>query len=121
MKHRIFVVCFVMAIALVSSASAQDRRPSVLSGVITDSFGSLIPDVYVYASANNGKRFQTKSGSKGSYNLRIAEGIYSLKFVRLPFSSFEIERYQVPGNGEMHLDVSLICEDCKVVDDHFTK
>lgn len=111
---KILIVGLVLLIN--ASALSSPAAERVISGVITDEFGALVPDVQITAKTKDGESFYSKSTVSGNYELRVPKGIYAITFKRPPFKSFSIEDYQVSG-AVMKLDVSLICENCERSDD----
>ncbi|HMU34438.1 MAG TPA: carboxypeptidase-like regulatory domain-containing protein [Pyrinomonadaceae bacterium] len=115
MQKIIWIILSVFVCA--SYALAQNESPTTISGIVTDVFGSQISGVEIMFKARNGKTFTIASNSGGEYQTSLESGIYSLKFVKAPFKTFEIPEYQILWNSKMRLDVSLICEDCILIDD----
>lgn len=108
---------FLLVVLLLgATALGQSNTDGIISGVITDEFGSLTPDVQIVAKTKDGNTVHAKSALNGTYELRLPKGIYSLTFKRPPFKTFSVAEYQISDDARMKLDVSLICEDCEPVE-----
>ncbi len=107
-KIIVFVCC------LLTVTLGQSRQGTIM-GTVTDSFGAVIPEVWIEAKSKTGKVFKAKTDAEGLYRFQLPDGRYSLKFDRAPFNIFMISDYQIPWNGKMHLDVSLSCDGCEIV------
>jgi len=93
----------------------ESERQSVLTGTITDSFGSLVPHVKVTAKAKDGSKFECYANGDGKYSFAIPPGTYSISFSNSPFDPTELPKYQMSEHSIMTLDISLTCENCQVV------
>lgn len=109
-----FGVCFLFGLSI--PVCAQSDIKSVVTGSITDYFGSLVPEATVIAIGRGGKKYEVKSGNDGRYELRgLGGGVYKIQVIRRPFKTFVINEYQIMNRGGLRLDVSLICEDCETL------
>lgn len=114
-------ICIILLVcSCVPQALAQTRSLTTLSGTVTDSVGSLISKVAISLKARDGQVTNIESGLNGEYKATLEPGIYSITFVKFPFKKFEIPEFQVQKASGMHLDVSLICEGCILIDEDLT-
>jgi hypothetical protein len=125
MKWSLAILLVVLAGASASSQEVTGPRhqhaaekAGYLTGVVTDFWGAVLPDVRLTATDRKGRRFEAITGESGEFKLRLASGRYRLIFQ--PSSYYipaAIDDYQMPYEGKMRLDMSLPCkEPCKVVD-----
>ncbi|MGI8988995.1 MAG: carboxypeptidase regulatory-like domain-containing protein [Bryobacteraceae bacterium] len=88
-------------------ALAQDR--GVISGIITDSSGRLVPDakVVLQQPSTNLSR-DTTSGSDGTYTfINLPVGDYQVTVAKAGFRSVESPRVHVDVNTTTHVDLQL--------------
>ena len=109
MKSSVHILLCLLILLGTTTGFAQ-VKDSTLSGVVTDYFGAVIPDVGIEAKNTSGRVYFTKTGYDGVYKFVIPSGRYSLAFKAKPFDNFYIADYQVVYAGKMSLDVSLICD-----------
>ncbi len=117
MKSLKFTYLLTLILALTICVDAQSKNMATLGGVVTDSFGAVIPDTLVTAQNKKGKKYGAKTGDDGEYKFPLPKGVYTLEFTRPPFKALTIKKYQITDKGKMRLDVSLICGNCELIED----
>jgi hypothetical protein len=87
--------------------SAMSAGPGVLTGVVTDQNGAVIPDATVRASSDSGEVASAVTDSEGNYSLSgLVPGRYTIQISRSGFSTFQQSAVEISGVGQ-RLDATL--------------
>ena len=80
-----------------------------ISGIVTDSSGSVMPDATITATnTQTGIRSVVKTDGKGFYNLPdLAVGTYNLQVEQKGFKTFEKDGIVIDANAAIRVDVQL--------------
>ena len=117
MKFLKCVYLSTLILALAVSVNAQSKDLTILSGVVTDTFGAVITNVLVTAQNKNGKKYGAKNGDDGEYKIPLPKGVYKLEFTRPPFKAVTIKEYRITNKSRRRLNISLICVNCELIED----
>ncbi len=96
-----------------------DAQEAILSGTVTDTIGSVIPNAKVEAKNLEGKIISARTNEVGAYQLELIEGEYSIEITLTPFEKFSVSNYWILH--KMQLDVALQCKGCKLIEHNFSE
>lgn len=103
----ITTIAFFLASTLVAPA-AQQARPGVVSGKITDELGATVPAARVVLVDGAGVERDATSDTDGRFVIRgVAPGVYTLRVEAEGFSEFVKESFAVVSGANQPLDVTL--------------
>jgi len=87
----------------------NQNQKSVLSGVVTDSTGAVIPDVKLRLYKKDSKKFlEVNSDSEGNYIFNfIDDGSYILEAQRHLFKNYKLKNIEVKSNEKLLINVEL--------------
>jgi Carboxypeptidase regulatory-like domain/TonB dependent receptor len=99
----------LLSILLLGAGLAWASITGSISGIVTDSSGSVVPDATVRATnTQTGIRSAVKTDGKGFYNLPdLAVGTYNLQVEQRGFKTFEKHGIVIDANSAIRADVQL--------------
>lgn len=97
---------------------AADVNPAIISGLVTDPSGAVIPDATVKALLveSTGTKAATQTDPSGRYTFSVIPGRHDLRFERLGFVPKTVRVTAEPGS---RVDVSVVLEVGSLVDPIF--
>lgn len=86
----------------------NQNQPSILSGVIKDPAGALIPSVEITIYKDKKKKLKIKSNDDGIYKSpSLSAGIYILEVKSNGFKTYKIIQLNIKNNEQIELDIML--------------
>jgi hypothetical protein len=108
----------ISAYLFLSQCVFAQTSKTVLSGVVTDPSGAVIPNAKIISEGKDGKRFSSLTNDHGFFELELAEGLYKIEITYPPFTKFVIADYLVVKGTNVPFYVALQCnQDCGIIHD----
>src|SRR5260221_3576513 len=113
MGRSIFLLPLALSLAGVifghSWSSSQNAEKVVLTGIVYDTKGSVIPSSHVLAQNSAGKEYRATTNGEGVYKIELPIDVYAIKVDAPGFCSSRVRFFRVRNSpsGATSLDVVL--------------
>lgn len=107
-RHIYRATVLVNAVLFFSLFLQAQRTTGVISGLVTDPSGAVIPGARVTATSASGKETSAKTGAAGAFTIKdLAPGTYTVVVDVIGFSEFRDSRVKVTADRRTNLTAAL--------------
>jgi carboxypeptidase family protein len=107
------VMPLALLILLATSSQAEAKTNAVVSGVVTDIEGAVVPGTEItFINERTKKKVMVTTSEIGRYEVRLPQGVYSLSTEKHAFCSFRRAGVRFKSRERQAIDVEMRARPC---------